>query len=61
MSWDMYPDSFIQYFLNEGPYCPSCKTFLGPDYNEGDLCLECWEVKEEIEPHYQPGEEPDED
>ena len=30
-------------FMDSGPYCPECGTYLGDGYREGDLCLECWE------------------
>ena len=37
------PDEASEYLIKEGPYCYECCRYLGPEYKDGDLCLECWE------------------
>ena len=36
----------ILFQSSDGPYCPTCGTYLGSGYNSGDECLECFEVRE---------------
>ena len=34
-----------EYLIKEGPYCYECGEYLGPEYSDGDCCIECWEKK----------------
>ena len=31
-----------EYLIKEGPYCYECGEYLGSEYSDGDLCIECW-------------------
>ena len=34
-----------EYLIKEGPYCYECGEYLGPEYSDGDVCVECWNEK----------------